>query len=100
MGENRKFFHGFLIPEFVVALVVVMIVQVIEGSLLLPVQLLEYGIILYGNSGMEFLGVVVVCDKQHVADQGVKPFFQFQAILVFFSIEISFHLSLGIKLRQ
>ena len=81
------------------AAVIIVVVQAVEGILLLWIELAVDIVVLHGDARMVHLRIVPVGDKQHIADQGIKALFQIDAVRVFFSGKAAFYLSLRVKFR-
>lgn len=69
----RQFLHGLLSPEVVVAMIVVLVIQPVEGSLLPIVQCAVDVVVLHADARMVFVRIIAVGHEQHIADKGVKP---------------------------
>ena len=98
LRQLREFLHGLLSPEIVVAVVVVLVVQAVEGGFLPVVQRAVDVVVLHANAWMVFRGVVTVGHEQDVADEGVKAVAYPDAVVVGFAVEVGFHLALCVEL--
>ena len=70
--EFGKLFHGGLVPEFVVALIVVMVVETHEVLALVGVEAFEDEAFEGRNARMILVALLVVGDEKDVVDKGVE----------------------------
>ena len=99
MGEDGELLHCLAIPEFIVPLVVVVIVEVVEGFLLFLAQCFEGEVMLRRDSRMIHVSFFPVGNEQYVTDECVEFFFQLEAFLIVLFFEVGFHFPLCVKLR-
>ena len=99
LSQHREFLHRFVIPELVVALVVIMVVQAVECFLFTITQTSEDEVALNGNAWVVCRRILAVWYKQDIANQRIKSFFHQEVFFVFLTYEPSFHLALSIVFR-
>ena len=87
-----------LSPEVIVAVIVVLVIQPVEGSLFPIVQCAVDVVVLHADARMVFVRIVAVGHEQHIADKGVKPVTNPDAVIVRLSGKVGFHFALGVEL--
>ena len=70
--QFRKFLHRLLIPELVVAAIVIVVIEFVEHGLVAVVETFVNEVELNADARMEAVRVLVVAYEEHVADQGVE----------------------------
>ena len=87
-----------MIPELVVTPVIVVVIQAVEGLLVVVPQGLIDKVVLNGNARMELIRVLPVADKQNIAHQRIQSVADVQLVAVSHALERGFYLSLSVKL--
>jgi len=82
-----------------VAVVVVVVVQAVEGRFLPIIQGTVHIVVLHTDTGMIFVRVVAVGYKQYVADERIQAVAHPNAVFVRLAGKVGFYLTLGVKLR-
>ena len=99
LSQHRELLHGFVIPELVVTLVVVMVVQTVECFLFAVAQAFEDEVVLNGDARMVSGRILAVGHEQDIANQRINAFAHVHALFVFLAGKPGFHLALGIVFR-
>ena len=99
LSQHRELLHGFVIPELVVTLVVVMVVQTVECFLFAVAQAFEDEVALNGNAWMVSGRILTVGHEQDIANQRINAFAHVHALFVLLAGKPGFHLALGIVFR-
>ena len=97
--QLRQLVHSLLAPELVVAVVVVVVVQAVEGRFLPIIQGAVHIVVLHADTGMIFVRVVAVGYKQYVADERIQTVAHPNAVFVRLAGKVGFYLALSVKFR-
>ena len=78
-----QFLHGLLIPVLVVATVEIVVVEAVEGILVLIPESLIDKVVLHADTWVELVGVLTVVHEEHVADESIESVTQVVFVLAF-----------------
>src|SRR5699024_5754949 len=95
--QLRQLLHGLLLPELIVTMVVILIVQTVESGFFPIVQGAIDEVVLYTDTRMIFMGFLSVRYKQYVTDKCIASVTNPDAVLICFSGEESLYFTLGIE---
>ena len=97
LRQLRQFVHGLLTPEFVVAVIVVLIVQAVESCLFPIVQRTVDVVVLHTDARVILVRVVAVGHKQYVTDKRIQTVAYPNAVFIRLACKVGFHLTLGVE---
>ena len=96
--QHRKFLHRLAIPELIVAAVEIVVIQSVEGIFLVPYKRLVHKVELCRDARMIQILILMVANKQHVANQRIESVSYPDALIVGLALEGFFYLSLCVVL--